>query len=121
MARDSLVFGYDQDVRGQAYPGTAHHGQAETVPSGYRRAGGARGGPECNASLIPRGQGNRLPFRYMESPVAKATFVKARKVWRVFWHRADMKWHGYPPCPEVRSIEEFLSLVDLDENHCFWG
>ena len=61
------------------------------------------------------------PNRYMESPVAKATFVKARKVWRVFWHRADMKWHGYPPCPEVRSVEEFLSLVDLDENHCFWG
>ncbi len=32
-----------------------------------------------------------------------------------------MKWHGYAPCPEVRSVEEFLSLVDQDENHCFWG
>ena len=61
------------------------------------------------------------PSQFMESPVAKATFVKARGVWRVFWHRADMKWHRYPPCPEVRSVEEFLSLVGRDENHCFWG
>jgi hypothetical protein len=61
------------------------------------------------------------PTRYLECPMAKATFVKARKVWRVFWQRADLKWHGYPPCPEVRSVEEFLSVVDLDENHCFWG
>jgi len=61
------------------------------------------------------------PSRFMESPVAKATFVQARGVWRIFWHRADLKWHGYPPCPEVRSVEEFLSLVDRDENHCFWG
>ncbi len=42
------------------------------------------------------------PSQYMESPVAKATFVKTRKIWRVFWHRADGKWHGYPPCPEVK-------------------
>lgn len=61
------------------------------------------------------------PNRYLESPVARATFVKAGGVWRVFWHRADMKWHRYPPCPEVRSIEEFFALVDRDENHCFWG
>ena len=61
------------------------------------------------------------PSRYMESPVAKATLVKTRKIWRVFWHRADGKWHGYPPCPEVKTVEKFLSLVDRDENHCFWG
>jgi hypothetical protein len=61
------------------------------------------------------------PNQYLESPVAKATFVKTRKFWRVFRQRADMKWHDYAPCPEVRSVEEFLSLVDRDENHCFWG
>ncbi|RPH90557.1 MAG: DUF3024 domain-containing protein [Desulfobacteraceae bacterium] len=44
---------------------------------------------------------------------------RVEKVWRVFWHRVDQKWHRYPPCPEVRSVEEFLSVVDLDENYCF--
>jgi hypothetical protein len=61
------------------------------------------------------------PNRYLEGPVAKATWVKTRKVWQVFRQRADLKWHRYPSCPEVRSIEEFLSLVDEDENNCFWG
>ena len=61
------------------------------------------------------------PSRFMECPVAKATWIKAREVWRVFWHRADGKWHGYQPCPEVKTVEEFLALVDRDENGCFWG
>ena len=61
------------------------------------------------------------PGRSMECPMAKATFTQARKVWRVFWQRADGKWHGYQPCPEVKTVEEFLALVDRDENGCFWG
>ncbi|MGH8716972.1 MAG: DUF3024 domain-containing protein [Burkholderiales bacterium] len=31
-------------------------------------------------------------------PVAKATYVKAQDVWKVFWQRADLKWHRYDPC-----------------------
>ena len=42
-----------------------------------------------------------------ESPVAKATYVRSRGVWRVFWQRRDLKWHGYDPKPEVKSVEEF--------------
>ena len=39
-----------------------------------------------------------------ESPIAKATYVKARRVWRVFWQRRDLKWHSYEPKPEVKSV-----------------
>jgi hypothetical protein len=49
-----------------------------------------------------------------ESPVAKATYVRSRGVWRVFWQRRDLKWHGYDPTPEVKSVEEFASLVGED-------
>jgi hypothetical protein len=56
-----------------------------------------------------------------ESPVAKATYVRARGVWRVFWQRRDLKWHGYDPRPEVRSIDEFASLVAEDAHACFFG
>jgi len=38
-----------------------------------------------------------------ESPVAKATYVRARGVWRVSWQRRDLKWHSYEPKPEVKS------------------
>src|SRR5689334_10883917 len=59
--------------------------------------------------------------RWIEHPIAKTRFVISRKVWRVFWPRADMKWHRYDPQPEVPGFEEFLNLVQEDPYHCFWG
>lgn len=56
-----------------------------------------------------------------EIRVAKATYVRARNRWRVFWQRRDLKWHGYDPMPEVTSIEEFVALVDADAHACFFG
>jgi hypothetical protein len=57
----------------------------------------------------------------LETPVAKATYVKTQKIWRVFWHKSDMKWHGYDPTPEVKAIEDFLTLVSEDRHCCFFG
>jgi hypothetical protein len=56
-----------------------------------------------------------------ELTVAKATFVRTCGVWRVFWQRRDLNWHGYEPRPEVKSIEEFASLVAEDAHACFFG
>jgi hypothetical protein len=56
-----------------------------------------------------------------ESAVAKATYVRTRGVWRVFWQRRDLKWHGYEPRPEVNSIDEFASMVAEDVHACFFG
>ena|SRR5690554_5488075 len=61
------------------------------------------------------------PKEKMETPVAKATFVKSQREWRIYWHRSDMKWHRYEPVPEVKYLEEFLSIVKQDEYCCFWG
>lgn len=52
---------------------------------------------------------------------AKATFVKDKNIWKVFWLRADLKWHSYKPKPTVRHLTDFLKLVDEDEHHCFKG
>lgn len=56
-----------------------------------------------------------------ERPVAKATFVRTKGVWRVFWMRADLKWHSYKENLEVRSLEAFLDVVDRDDYGCFFG
>ena len=56
-----------------------------------------------------------------ETPVAKATYVKSKNRWRVFWMRRDLKWHRYESNYEVRSLEEFLTVVDRDEHCCFFG
>lgn len=56
-----------------------------------------------------------------ESPAAKATFVISKNQWKVYWMRADLKWHAYPPKPVVKSIQAFLKLVEEDTHACFWG
>jgi hypothetical protein len=61
------------------------------------------------------------PKEKIEIPIAKATYVKSRQCWRVFWQRSDLKWHSYQPNPEVRLVEDFLALVDQDEQGCFFG
>ena len=61
------------------------------------------------------------PGQKRKHPFAKATYVRTKRRWRVFWLRQDLKWHGYEPAPEVETIEEFLTLVQEDRYACFFG
>ena len=61
------------------------------------------------------------PGEKIEQPVAKATYARSSRRWRVFWLRQDMKWHSYKPVPDVATIEEFVALVHEDRNACFFG
>ena len=69
--------------------------------------------------IRPRWRG--APGETMEQSVAKATYVRAGGVWKVFWKRADLKWHAYQPVPQVGTIEEFVALVAEDQLGCFFG
>ncbi|MEW8357038.1 MAG: DUF3024 domain-containing protein [Candidatus Thiodiazotropha sp.] len=61
------------------------------------------------------------PNELIEEQIAKATYVKSQKTWKIFWQRADLKWHRYDPDPEVDSIDDYLRIVENDELACFWG
>jgi len=61
------------------------------------------------------------PEEKIELPVAKATYVRTVRGWRVFWLRQDMKWHSYKPLPVVATIDEFVALVQEDRDGCFFG
>lgn len=61
------------------------------------------------------------PSEKMETPVAKATFVKSKGIWKVYWMRGNLKWYTYPQKPQVNSVNEFFNLVEKDELHCFFG
>lgn len=52
---------------------------------------------------------------------AKTTYVKDKNIWKVFWQRADLKWHSYEPNPTVKQLTDFLELVEEDKHHCFKG
>jgi hypothetical protein len=61
------------------------------------------------------------PEKKTEEPVAKATYVKSRNLWKVYWQRANLKWHRYDPAPEVARIEDFIKIIERDEYACFFG
>jgi len=57
----------------------------------------------------------------VREPIAKATYVKKSGKWKIYWQRADMKWHLYEPCPEASDLETFLRVVEEDPHGWFWG
>jgi hypothetical protein len=63
----------------------------------------------------------RNPKQKIEHAIAKATYVKRAKEWRLYWMRADLKWHRYEPVPEVDSLEDFLEVIEDDAHGCFYG
>ena len=61
------------------------------------------------------------PSVITEEPIAKTTYVRSSDVWKVFWMRADLKWHSYDPKPKVKTLQEFAKLVEADEYAAFFG
>lgn len=61
------------------------------------------------------------PTRHTEESIAKITFVRSSGRWRIFWKRADGKWHGYPPHPEAATLAAALRVIDQDPKGCFFG
>ena len=63
----------------------------------------------------------KQPDITQEISVAKATFVKSRKVWKLYWMRADLKWHRYDPLSDTKSLQDVLKEIGEDPYCCFWG
>jgi len=57
----------------------------------------------------------------MEHAVAKATYIKSRRIWKIYWMRADLKWHRYDPLAAVSTIDDLIVEVDRDPYGCFLG
>lgn len=53
--------------------------------------------------------------------VAKATYLKSRRIWKIYWQRASLKWESYPPCPVVGDLDLFFTEVEKDRAGCFFG
>jgi hypothetical protein len=63
----------------------------------------------------------RRPERILEIPFARATYVRSRVVWRLYWKRADLKWHIYGPLEETVFLPKVLEEIGSDPYHCFRG
>ena len=61
------------------------------------------------------------PELIMEGNVAKATYIKNKNHWKIFWPASDGGWHPYSAQPTVKTISEFTALVAEDKHNCFFG
>ncbi len=61
------------------------------------------------------------PNKKIEESIAKTKYINKTNTWKVYWQRADLKWHSYEPHPETDSLNNFLKIIDEDEYSCFWG
>ena len=61
------------------------------------------------------------PSEFKEYPFAKASFVKSKGIWKIYWLRQNLKWNSYEPTPQVKSIESVFLTVSSDEHGCFFG
>ena len=61
------------------------------------------------------------PEEWIEDPITKITYVRSRDHWRIYWMRADLKWHRYPPDPEAKTLSAALRIIRKDECACFFG
>lgn len=48
---------------------------------------------------------------------AKVQPVKSRKIWKLYWKRADLKWHGYG---EYKTLESAIKEIDEDPPRLFF-
>ena len=61
------------------------------------------------------------PARKIYPEIAKATFVKSKNHWKIFWLRSNLKWDPYEPSPIVKRLTDFLTVIEEDKYGCFWG
>jgi len=58
---------------------------------------------------------------HTKTDVAKIKLVRTVNEWRLFWMRADLRWHSYQPLASSRYMEDLVDEVDADPYGCFWG
>jgi hypothetical protein len=63
----------------------------------------------------------KRPNEKIEHAIAKTTYVKRSGKWKIYWMRADLKWHKYEPFPEAGNLEGFISIIEDDHYGCFYG
>lgn len=61
------------------------------------------------------------PQEWGESPIAKIKYVRAVNEWRLYWMRADLKWHEYDGCSASADLEKLVEEIDADPLACFFG
>jgi hypothetical protein len=58
---------------------------------------------------------------WSETPIAKLKFIRSADKWRLYWMRADLKWHDYPGLSSSHRLDDLVQEIDADPLACFFG
>lgn len=61
------------------------------------------------------------PEVIMHYPFAKIRYIKSKKLFKLYWMRASLKWELYEPFPESSHLQKLLDVVEEDKFCCFKG
>ena len=63
------------------------------------------------------------PGEWTRLGVAKFTYVRSRREWKLYWMRRDFKWHAYDPetKTETNDLKGLVRVVDEDQYGAFFG
>jgi len=77
---------------------------------------------KINSQSIEIIENRKINSSMIESPIAKATYIKSTEEWKIYWKKSDMKWHLYEPKKvRIRTLEDAIRIIEKDEYGCFWG
>jgi len=48
-------------------------------------------------------------------------FIRSAGKWRLYWMRADLKWHEYPGPLSSDRLDDLVQEIDADPLACFFG
>ena len=85
------------------------------------REGQRIAGPSQSIELFFERPAFQRPGEWVESSIAKMKYLRNRDVWKLYWKRADGRWHRYPHCPETETLCEALAVIEEDAYCCFFG
>jgi hypothetical protein len=71
--------------------------------------------------IVERRPKRDKPKEWIESPVAKLKFIRSAHKWRLYWQRADLKWHEYPGLSSSDHLDDLVQEIDDDPLAGFFG
>ncbi len=60
-------------------------------------------------------------FQWAAKPIAKLKFIRSAHKWRLYWQRADLRWHEYTGLSSSDQIGDLVREIDTDPLACFFG
>ncbi len=63
----------------------------------------------------------RDPTSIVRIGVAQFTYTRSRDQWKLYWMRADGKWHAWDPAENTGHLDRLVQVVDQDRRGGFWG